>query len=341
MSDGRETPRPDEQTGVRLSPAPPEQEALRLARFAELLAASTEPRHTLPREDREKLEQVGDTIRHLYALVWHFQRLAASSAPEQEAPLRSADWSRQWRERAETLCTMAASGVVVRSPAELVAGMRALQDDQAAEQEAPLTDQSLFSLATNWASACMSASHEYYSESKQAVIDRAREAFIRALAASERAPVSASATLHLYRDPESGELLGETSDERKRRRATGADSPEPARDAARLDWLDRYKGPDLNINLWKSLLGLWIVDVGNGDEFEGFETERIVEGERSVRAAIDAAMTMAAPSAVESRASSDPTDAEIPSGLSLDADAHPITPGSPPSGSGSSSNTGA
>ena len=60
-------------------------------------------------------------------------------------------------------------------------------------------------------------------------------------------------------------------------------------DAARLDWLDSYTGLDSHISVWKSLLGVFMVDVGNGGEFEDFKTDRIVDGTRTVREAIDAA----------------------------------------------------
>ncbi len=47
-----------------------------------------------------------------------------------------------------------------------------------------------------------------------------------------------------------------------------------------------------HISVWKTISlgkGAWMVDVGNGDEFEGFKPERLVEFGKSVREAIDAA----------------------------------------------------
>lgn len=67
-------------------------------------------------------------------------------------------------------------------------------------------------------------------------------------------------------------------------------------DAERLDWLDNYRGADTNISLWKTISlgkGAWMVDVGNGDDFEGFKQERIVEFAKTVREAIDAAVLAA------------------------------------------------
>lgn len=63
------------------------------------------------------------------------------------------------------------------------------------------------------------------------------------------------------------------------------------RDARRLDWLESHKEPDLYLYIWRSLLGLWGVECGNGDDFEDFETEDLIDGTRhTIREALDAAI---------------------------------------------------
>jgi hypothetical protein len=71
--------------------------------------------------------------------------------------------------------------------------------------------------------------------------------------------------------------------------ATQGAQAEPT-DTERLNWLDAYKGADTHISVWKTISmgkGAWMVNVGNGDEFEGFKSERVVEFSKSVREAID------------------------------------------------------
>jgi hypothetical protein len=65
---------------------------------------------------------------------------------------------------------------------------------------------------------------------------------------------------------------------------------EAQRDVARLDFLQNYVGPDTNISVWRTLLGVWLIDRGNGLEFEEFDEERITDGHKTIRAAIDAAI---------------------------------------------------
>lgn len=61
-------------------------------------------------------------------------------------------------------------------------------------------------------------------------------------------------------------------------------------DTARVDWMEKYVGRDKVLRVWRSGLGVWLVDRGNGEDFEDYRTERITDGHRTARAAIDAAM---------------------------------------------------
>lgn len=61
-------------------------------------------------------------------------------------------------------------------------------------------------------------------------------------------------------------------------------------DAERLDKLQNWvENPDAYIAVWRTLLDIWMVEIGNGGEFENFKIEPITDGHRSIRAAIDSA----------------------------------------------------
>jgi hypothetical protein len=61
-------------------------------------------------------------------------------------------------------------------------------------------------------------------------------------------------------------------------------------DTKRLDFLDAYNGPEAYVSVWKSLIGSWNVEQGNGEELEAYAEERVVDGAATVRAAIDSLM---------------------------------------------------
>lgn len=92
--------------------------------------------------------------------------------------------------------------------------------------------------------------------------------------------------------PELFQIIAEAVAEEKAEIATLRQRLEIAhQDVRRLDWMQTYSGPDKLLQVWRTLLGVWLVNQGNGGDLEDFRDEQITNGHRTCRGAIDAAMS--------------------------------------------------